>query len=188
MYEFRTGQCGQLLNRFTLDSGRSVCARHQLYLPQADRVSIISDYNLGNTIHRLCYLLAEVPAQVMAKWLGADRWVPFQMTSWSIIALCQFWLSGRTSFLCTRALLGLLSGGFVPTVSGFANMVSLLSSFITDDPLPFLLLQTSRAFHTSRLLVHSSFFCGHPRWFSRFWDSAPTGSWWARRLALAVLD
>lgn len=57
-----------------------------------------------------------------------------------------------------------------------------------DDPLPFLLLQTSRAFHTSRLLVHSSFFCGHPRWFSRFWDSAPTGSWWARRLALAVLD
>ncbi|KAH2906373.1 hypothetical protein KXV75_007675 [Aspergillus fumigatus] len=74
------------------------------------------DYNLGNTIHRLCYLLAEVPAQVMAKWLGADRWVPFQMTSWSIIALCQFWLSGRTSFLCTRALLGLLSGGFVPTM------------------------------------------------------------------------
>ncbi|KAF4168964.1 hypothetical protein CNMCM6936_000375 [Aspergillus lentulus] len=74
------------------------------------------DYNLGNTINRLCYLLAEVPAQVMAKWLGADRWVPFQMTSWSIIALCQFWLSGRTSFLCTRALLGLLSGGFVPTM------------------------------------------------------------------------
>lgn len=118
MFELRTSQCGQLLDRFTLDSGRSVCARHQLPLRQADRVSITSDYNLGNTINRLCYLLAEVPAQVMAKWLGADRWVPFQMTSWSIIALCQFWLSGRTSFLCTRALLGLLSGGFVPTVSG----------------------------------------------------------------------
>jgi hypothetical protein len=146
------------------------------------------DYNLGNTINRLCYLLAEVPAQVMAKWVGADRWVPFQMTSWSIIALCQFWLSGRASFLCTRALLGLLAGGFVPTVSGFANMVSLLSSCITDDPLPFLLLQTSRAFHTSRLLVYSIFFCGHPGWFSRFWDSAPAGSWWSRRLALAFLD
>ncbi|EAW07494.1 putative MFS transporter [Aspergillus clavatus NRRL 1] len=74
------------------------------------------DYNLGNTIHKLCYLLAELPAQVIAKWVGADRWVPIQMTSWSTIALCQFWLSGRTSFLCTRALLGLLSGGFTPTM------------------------------------------------------------------------
>ncbi|PLB35038.1 putative MFS transporter [Aspergillus candidus] len=74
------------------------------------------DYNLGNTIYRLCYMLSEIPAQCLGKKLGADVWLPIQMSSWSIVACCQFWLSGRKSFLACRALIGILSGGFTPTM------------------------------------------------------------------------
>lgn len=83
-----------------------------------------NDYNYGQTIFYVCFLAAELPSQLISKKLGPDRWIPVQMISWSIVASCQAFLSGKSSFYACRALLGLIEGGFVGQRS------SILSSLI----------------------------------------------------------
>lgn len=72
-----------------------------------------NDYNLGQTVFYVSFLLAELPSQLISKKLGPDRWIPIQMVSWSLIASMQAFLSGKTSFIICRCLLGVMEGGFI---------------------------------------------------------------------------
>jgi hypothetical protein len=74
------------------------------------------DYNTGVTIFQISFLLAELPSQMISKKMGPDRWIPFISCAWSIVCGAQFFLSGRASFFATRALIGMLQGGFILTL------------------------------------------------------------------------
>lgn len=89
-----------------------------------------NDYNTGNTLFLISFLLAEIPSQLLSKAWGPDRFVPFQICAWSFVAISQGFIQNKAGFYVTRVLIGMLEGGFI------ADLVLWLSYFYKSSELP----------------------------------------------------
>ncbi|GKT71859.1 MFS transporter [Colletotrichum tofieldiae] len=106
-----------------------------------------NQYNYGMTIFYLCFLCAELPSQMLSKKLGPDVWIPIQMVSWSIVAACQCLMTEQKGFYATRALLGLIEGGFIP------DAILYLSYFYKSKELPIRMSYFYCASYTTQIIA-----------------------------------
>ncbi|MES2471817.1 MAG: MFS transporter [Pseudomonadota bacterium] len=71
-------------------------------------------YAWGAGIFFLAYFAFEVPSNLILERVGARRWIARIMITWGIISGAMALVTGPTSFLIVRFLLGAAEAGFVP--------------------------------------------------------------------------
>jgi ACS family tartrate transporter-like MFS transporter len=73
-------------------------------------------YGWGAGIFFVGYALFEVPSNLMLHRIGARIWIARIMLTWGIVSGCMALVTGATSFLALRFLLGIAEAGFFPGV------------------------------------------------------------------------
>ena len=71
-------------------------------------------YGLGASIFFLGYFIFEVPSNLLLDRVGARLWITRIMISWGLASAAMALVSGETSFLIVRFLLGFFEAGFFP--------------------------------------------------------------------------
>jgi MFS transporter, ACS family, tartrate transporter len=73
-------------------------------------------YGLGAGIFFLGYFIFEIPSNLILERVGARRWIARIMLTWGILAAAGAFVTGPTSFIVIRFLLGVAEAGFFPGV------------------------------------------------------------------------
>jgi MFS family permease len=73
-------------------------------------------FALGAGIFFVGYALCEIPSNLILHRVGARRWMARIMVTWGVVAACTMFVSGSTSFVVLRLVLGVAEAGFFPGV------------------------------------------------------------------------
>lgn len=71
-------------------------------------------FGFGTGLFFIGYLVFEVPSNLALHRFGARIWMTRIMVTWGIVAVCQAFITGPTSFYVIRVLLGIAEAGFFP--------------------------------------------------------------------------
>ncbi len=73
-------------------------------------------YGLGAGLFFWGYFLFEVPSNLVLEKVGARRWISRIMVTWGLLSSAMILVTGETSFLILRFLLGAAEAGFFPGI------------------------------------------------------------------------
>ena len=71
-------------------------------------------YGLGAGIFFFGYFIFEVPSNLILERVGARLWIARIMLTWGLISTGMAFVTGETSFIIMRFLLGVAEAGFFP--------------------------------------------------------------------------
>jgi ACS family tartrate transporter-like MFS transporter len=73
-------------------------------------------YALGAGIFFIGYFLFEVPSNLILERVGARRWIARIMVTWGLVSAATAFVTGPSSFMTMRFLLGVAEAGFFPGI------------------------------------------------------------------------
>ncbi|KAH6644749.1 major facilitator superfamily domain-containing protein [Boeremia exigua] len=82
-----------------------------------------SQYAIGLCVFYATYIASELPSNLVLKKVSPRVWLPALTAVWGILTMCLGFVTGFSSFVAVRALLGIAEGGLLP------GMVLYLSHF-----------------------------------------------------------
>ncbi len=78
-----------------------------------------SEYGLAAGAFFWSYVLFQFPANLMLARIGARAWISIIMAMWGVFSTGTAFVTGETSFVAVRFLLGIAEAGFFPGVAYF---------------------------------------------------------------------
>ncbi len=78
-----------------------------------------SAYGLAAGAYFWSYVFCQLPANLILRKIGARTWLSIIMGAWGLISAATALVTGETSFVVTRFLLGIAEAGYFPGVAYF---------------------------------------------------------------------